>query len=220
MSAVLFGSMSTLADTSELQREAFNRAFVEHGLDWSWDQEEYRAMLAASGGQDRIAQVAARRGQDVDAAAVHATKSRLFQQSLAGATLTPRPGVMEALGKARADGWKVGLVTTTSPENVAALLGALSLAADDFDVVTDVTTVQMPKPDPAVYVHALNALGETAGACVAVEDNVGGAQAAVAAGLACLAFPNTNTAGLDFPAAARRIDRLDVADLHSVVARP
>jgi hypothetical protein len=35
MSAILFGSISTLADTSELQRRAFNEAFSAHGLDWT-----------------------------------------------------------------------------------------------------------------------------------------------------------------------------------------
>lgn len=50
MSAVLFGSISTIADTSELQRQAFNQAFRIHGLDWDWNREDYRGMLAASGG--------------------------------------------------------------------------------------------------------------------------------------------------------------------------
>jgi hypothetical protein len=55
VSALLFGSISTVADTSELQRAAFNRAFAEHGLDWTWDRDDYRAMLATSGGRSRIA---------------------------------------------------------------------------------------------------------------------------------------------------------------------
>ena len=38
MSAILFGSISTLADTSELQRRAFNEAFEAHGLDWNWSR--------------------------------------------------------------------------------------------------------------------------------------------------------------------------------------
>ena len=90
MSAILFGSISTLADTSELQREAFNRAFAEHGLNWRWDLDDYRTMLEKSGGADRIAAYAEERGDTVDAAAVHATKSKLFQESLASASVAPR----------------------------------------------------------------------------------------------------------------------------------
>ena len=77
MIAILFGSISTLADTSEIQRDSFNQAFVEHGLDWTWDQQEYAGLLGSNGGRDRVAAYAADRGEEVDAEAVHATKSRI-----------------------------------------------------------------------------------------------------------------------------------------------
>src|SRR6478752_1519395 len=107
MSAFLFGSISTLADTSELQREAFNAAFRQHGLDWHWDREEYRTMLQDSGGAARIEQYAHSKGQEIDAAAVHAAKSRNFQQLLAGARLSPRDGVKQTLVGLRKRGTKV-----------------------------------------------------------------------------------------------------------------
>ncbi len=215
MSALLLGSISTVADTSERQRQAFNQAFKEHGLDWQWDQDQYRAMLASSGGQARIAEYAQSLGQDVDAKAVHETKSRIFQDNLAQGNLAPRPGVVESIKDAKSQGWKVGLVTTTSPENISALLAALSpqVQAQDFDLIVDSSSVQTPKPDQAAYLFALERLGETPDACVAVEDNVGGVQAAAAAGVACVAFPNENTASGDFAVAQRRVDRLDAAEL-------
>ena len=45
MKAILFGSIGTLIETSDLQREAFNQAFKEAGLDWYWDQEDYTKLL-------------------------------------------------------------------------------------------------------------------------------------------------------------------------------
>jgi len=214
VSALLFGSISTVADTSELQRAAFNRAFAEHGLDWTWDRDDYRAMLATSGGRSRIAEYAEARGQTVDAQAVHATKSAFFRESLAG-TATPRPGVVDTIKQARATGMKVGLVTTTAPENVAALLAALGPDIDraDFDVVVDSSQVDQPKPDAAAYEFALRQLGEDPADAIAVEDNVGGVRSAVAADVTCVAFPNANTAGHDFPGAARVVDHLDPAEL-------
>ena len=151
MPALLFGSISTVADTSELQRQAFNDAFRAHGLAWRWDRDDYRATLDTSGGQARIAAHAAARGETVDAKAVHETKSKIFQESLATSHLSPRPGVVETLRAAKAAGLKVGLVTTTARENVAALIEALApdLAGDDFDVIVDVTSVDEPMPDPA-----------------------------------------------------------------------
>jgi HAD superfamily hydrolase (TIGR01509 family) len=215
MPALLLGSISTVADTSERQRQAFNQAFEAHGLDWRWDQDQYRAMLSKSGGQARIAEYAQSLGLTVDAKAVHETKSRIFQDSLAKGDLAPRPGVVDAIKGAKSNGWKVGLVTTTSPGNVSALLSALSpqVQAQDFDIIVDASSVAQPKPDRAAYAFALEHLHETPGDCVAVEDNVAGVQAAVAAGVACVAFPNENTAADDFTAARRRVDRLDAVEL-------
>jgi HAD superfamily hydrolase (TIGR01509 family) len=215
MPALLLGSISAIADTSELQRQAFNQAFEAHGLDWQWDQDQYRAMLSKNGGQARIAEYARSLGQTVDAKAIHESKSRIFQFSLASGGVAPRPGVVDSIKGAKSNGWKVGLVTTTSPDNVTALLDALSphLAARDFDIIVDASSVQRPKPDQAAYAFALENLREVPGDCIAVEDNVGGLQAAVAAGVACVAFPNENTAQDDFSAARRRVDRLDAAEL-------
>lgn len=217
MTAILFGSISTIADTSELQREAFNRAFASHGLDWQWGQEEYAEMLATSGGRDRIAEHARSTGADVDADAVHQTKSEIFQQLLGEADLTPRDGVVETIAAAREAGHKVALVTTTSRENVKALGRAVAdrISFDDLDLVVDRTQVEQPKPDGEAYTFALAALGEPAGSCVAVEDNLGGVEAAARAGLSVVAFPNANTAGHDFERATARRDRLELTDLQS-----
>lgn len=219
MPAILFGSISTIADTSELQREAFNRAFEAHGLDWTWDRDDYRSMLEGSGGADRIAEFGSLHGQEVDAAAVHASKSEFFQRSLAEAEIEPREGVVATVHEARDKGMRVALVTTTSGENVAALMAGLSpaLGAGDFDLVVDSTSVVRPKPAPDAYRFALERLGEEPGSCVAIEDNLGGVAAAEAAGLHCLAFPNQNTAGHDFDTADARVETIELGALEQMI---
>ncbi len=219
MPALLFGSISTLADTSELQRRAFNDAFDAHGVPWRWEQEEYRALLQRSGGAKRIAEQAESTGQEVDAEAVHRSKSELFQKSLAEVPLRPRPGVVETIREGKEQGFKIALVTTTSEENVSALVQALApdVEAADFDLIVDASQVERSKPDEAAFVFALEALGEAPGDCVAIEDNLNGVEAAQAAGLACAAFPNENTAAHDFGAAEHRVDRLSLAGLRSLI---
>lgn len=215
MPAILFGSISTVADTSELQRESFNKAFVAHDLGWTWSRQDYQAMLDTSGGADRIAAYARTTGEQVDAGAVHATKSEIFQHQVATATLTARPEVVETITKAKSEGFKVGQVTTTSAQNVSALLDALhpGLSADMFDVIVDVTDVQHSKPAGDAYQYALSKLGHDAQECVAIEDNVGGVASAHAAGITCVAFPNQNTAGHDFTPADRVLQRVQFDDL-------
>ena len=204
MTTLLFGSIGTLADTSELQREAFNEAFAQHGLDWNWSRDEYRELLRDSGGAQRIEEYARERdNDDVDAGAVHQTKSEIFQRKLEQGPVTPRPGVVETINQAKGAGAKIALVTTTSPENVAALGRALNpgVQLDTFALVVDATDVDNAKPAADAYRYALAQLGEPSETCVAIEDNVGGLQAATSAGIACVAFPGENNADHDFAAA-------------------
>lgn len=215
MPAVLFGSIGTLAETSEIQRESFNRAFAAHGLDWHWERPDYLAMLERSGGRDRIAGYAREKGQDVDADAIHRSKSEFFQELMATSGLAPRPGVVDTITAARADGTRVGLVTTTSRENIVALLDALApdVRAEDFDVVVDSSQVTASKPDAAAYTVALDALGEPAERCLAIEDNGAGVAAAAAAGVPVVAFPGANTTEHEFGQARAVVDRLDPSEL-------
>lgn len=211
MPSLLLGSISTIADTSELQRSAFNRAFGEHGLDWHWDQASYRDLLTGNGGKQRISQYADHHGDSVDAGGVHATKSSLFQDALADG-VTARAGVADTVRAAKAAGWQVALVTTTSGANLDALFAGLDgqLSREDFDLVVDADSVDDAKPDPAAYRYALDQLGEEAATAVAVEDNVGGVASAQAAGLTVLAFPNENTREHDF-GDVRTVDRLEAS---------
>jgi HAD superfamily hydrolase (TIGR01509 family) len=219
MSAILFGSISTIADTSELQRQAFNQAFKAHELDWDWSREEYLAMLEKSGGQNRIADYADSIGQTVDAQAIHRSKSEFFQNSLTKSQVKPRLGVVETIQVAKSQGLKVAFVTTTSQENISMLMAALqpSIQVTDFDLILNDSSVDRPKPDKAAYTFALERLGEKSDDCIAIEDNLSGVVSAISAGLDCVAFPNENTAHHDFNRADRLVDRLDFDELQKIL---
>ncbi len=130
------------------------------------------------------------------------------------------PGCVATVNEAKRRDVKLGFVTTTSPENISALLEALSpdIDADTFDLIVDRDSVGSPKPDAASYLFALEQLGENADAAVAIEDNVGGVAAASAAGVKCVAFPNENTVDGDFAAAAETVESLDAEQLVGLVA--
>ena len=52
--ALLFGSIGTIVETSEIQRKSFNSAFKIAGLKWNWTKEIYKKLLIKSGGEKRI----------------------------------------------------------------------------------------------------------------------------------------------------------------------
>ena len=195
MRAVFFGSIGTLAETSELQRYAFNKAFVVHGLPWIWGRGTYRQMLGESGGQRRIERYAEKRGVRVDAAAIHATKSEFFQKELAARPLPPRIGVVPTINRITDSGLAIALVTTTSPNNVAQILDALqgSVTSTTFDHIITADDVARGKPDPECYGVAAKRLGVEPADCLIIEDNPDGVLAASRFGATVLAFPGANT---------------------------
>jgi HAD superfamily hydrolase (TIGR01509 family) len=211
MTAIFFGSIGTITDTSELQRQAFNRAFALHNLDWQWSREEYMNLLEKSGGQQRIEEYAKSMGQSVDAAAIHYSKSEIFQNVLHEKPLVARPGVVDVMRKAKQNGLKLALVTGTSEQNVLSMLEALrnEIDANDFDLVLNSSKVEHPKPAKDAYVVALRELNQMPDSCVAIENNVDGLESAKSAGLACIAFPDENTARHNFKTADLQVSRLD-----------
>ena len=52
--ALLFGSIGTLIESSDIQRNSFNEAFKEAGLDWYWDEQDYKILLKKTGGTKRV----------------------------------------------------------------------------------------------------------------------------------------------------------------------
>lgn len=208
-SAIFFGSIGTLAETSEFQRRAYNHAFAEHGLDWVWDRRTYQRLLRRPGGRRRIEAYAADAGDPVDVAALHAAKVRHFAR-LARGGLVPRPGVADMLAAAKARGMRTALCSTTGPAQVDVVLDGLAPAirAEDFDWIGDATHAARPKPAPDIYAVALGRLDLPPSDVLVVEDTPESAAAALKAGCRVLAFPGAAAADRDFPPGLLVVDRL------------
>ena len=168
-------------------------------------------MLKDAGGQNRIETFAAARGQTVDAAALHARKSALFQDAL-DAGLPLRDGIGETITAAMDAGMKIAFVTTTSRANVDQILKATDLTRDMFDLVMDASMVSASKPDPECYDFALNHLNLGLQDVVVIEDNPDGAKAAQAAGLLPYVTPGALHRIGDFDAGVVFLDAAHIPD--------
>ena len=193
MKAIIFGSIGTVAETSELQRDAFNTAFEQYGLNWHWSQPEYQAMLRSSGGKSRIAEFAKSRGQTVDAVGLHQTKSAIFQESLRTSLIKPRSGVIQLFENAKARGMKIGFATMTESLTVSAIL--TSFKSDHgicFDVSTSHENGFAAKPSSDVFDHVLKEFACDPWDVIAIEDNFDGVKAAKAADIWTVGFAGAN----------------------------
>lgn len=199
MRTLFFGSIGTLAETSQLQLEAFNAAFAQAGLEWHWTQDEYKWMLAAAGGAQRIADFATSNRVSVDVEALHRAKSEIYRDLLQTRELEPRTGVLEAMNTIKTHGGRLALVTSTSLANVTTLLDAIKIPHDAFDLIVHCDMVEHPKPSPDAYLFALKALKAVPSNVLVLEDNPDGALAAIRSGVTCLAVPGEFHANSVFP---------------------
>jgi HAD superfamily hydrolase (TIGR01509 family) len=218
LKAIVFGSIGTLVETSELQRQSFNNAFNNAGLNWVWSQDTYRNLLAINGGQRRIRAYAEQVRMalpEEQVKRIHADKSAIFRQKLEAGGMGLRPGVKALIEAASADDIRLAFASTTSAENIRAINHALGQESPlgKFTVVTSAEMIRNTKPAPDVYVHVLNKMRVSAAETIAIEDTESSLASAVAAGIACVVTPGAYVQNQDFSKAVALAEEEQISDL-------
>ena len=186
---LMLGSIGVLAETSEIQRSAYNQSFEEHGLDWYWNIANYCALLKTPGGKRRLIEFANGKISSDMIESIHERKESLFAEHLK-AGIKPRQGVVECIKTCKEKEIKIGLITTTSQNNIDALSQALEQDLDFsvFSLITNKQDVMNEKPSGDIYQFALNEFAVAAENAIAVEDTEVNQQAALEHQILCYLF--------------------------------
>lgn len=111
-----------------------------------------------------------------------------------------RPGVAELAAACGESGVKTGVASSSTRAWVTEHLERLGILPL-FECVRCRDDVARVKPEPDLYLSSLACLGVDAAQAIAIEDSPNGVLAAKAAGMFCVAVPNTITAGQDLSGA-------------------
>lgn len=221
--AFIFDVDGTLADTErDGHRIAFNQAFEQFGLDWHWSEETYGELLAVTGGKERMhyfVETHNRPERDRDDLVdlirqLHARKTENYVALLNDNAIPLRPGVRRLVSEARGQGIRLAIATTTTPENVTALLtNALGKdSVDWFEVIGAGDIVPAKKPAPDIYDYVLNRMNLAPEQCLAFEDSFNGIKASIGADLKTVVTYNGYTRDDDFSGALIVLDHLGESD--------
>ncbi|MGB5642066.1 MAG: HAD family hydrolase [Gammaproteobacteria bacterium] len=223
LKALLFDVDGTLADTErDGHRVAFNAAFDEYGTGWHWDVDLYGTLLAVTGGKERIRFYASAFLNNENLPAnfeqlvpeLHAAKTRHYTQLLSTGAIPLRPGIERLLKEARKANLRLAIATTTTPDNVTALLkhtlGSASLGW--FDVIAAGDIVPAKKPASDIYDYALSEMKLAPYECLAFEDSHNGILSSMGAGIPTIITVNDYTREHDFSQALLVLDTLGEPD--------
>ena len=222
MPALFFDCDGVLADTERFGHlPAFNETFAKEGLPVRWSDSEYAEKLSIGGGKERMASLlteefvrenglpAESEGQRELIARWHKTKTAAYKARVHTGEVPGRPGVARIVDEAIAAGWTLAVASTSAEESVRATLehAVGKEKAARFSVLAG-DAVPAKKPDPGIYLLALERTGADPDETIVIEDSRNGLRAAVAAGLRCVVTVSSYTGGEDFSEAVLVVSSL------------
>ncbi len=224
LKAIIFDVDGTLSETErDGHRVAFNNAFSDAGLDWHWDEDLYGKLLAVTGGKERIRYFLSdfktdyKYNGDISQfiVSLHAEKTKHYVKLLEEGAIGLRPGVERLLDEIRASGLRLAIATTTTPQNVTALISNTlgQEALNWFDCIAAGDIVPAKKPAPDIFNYCLQQMDLTAKECIVFEDSENGVLSARAADLMTVVTLNDYTRNDDFSGAISVLDHMGEPDL-------
>lgn len=98
-------------------------------------------------------------------------------------------GVEDSLKLLKANGYKIGLASSSTKRMIDELVAHFGLTKY-FDEITSADAVELGKPHPAVFMHCAQLLGSAPHECLVLEDSVNGMIAGKAARMKVIVVPD------------------------------
>jgi HAD superfamily hydrolase (TIGR01509 family) len=218
LQALLFDCDGVLVDTErDGHRVAFNKAFAAKGLAVDWSVDRYRELLHTAGGKERMRRhfnetdwPVPEVQRDAFIMDLHRLKTDMFMELIAEGQLTLRPGIARIMEAAIKAGVTLAVCSTSNERAVQTIVDVLlGKSVSPYVTVFAGDMVKAKKPDPAIYLMAVDQLELNPAHCVVVEDSHIGLSAAATARIRCIVTKSTYTENEDFSAASLVVPDLD-----------
>jgi HAD superfamily hydrolase (TIGR01509 family) len=191
--AVIFDLDGLMVDSEVMAMESWHRLLAPAGVRLTDEQFQH---LIGMGHEDSVRYV-------LDQTRANVPRDVLDQGfwkqqiALIDEMLSPMPGLLSLVEDLRKRGYILGVASNSPTHYVRKALAKIRVE-EILSCVVGVDQVTNPKPAPDVYLKAADCLGMAPRCCLAFEDSPLGAQAAVAAGMRCVAIPYPGLCASDF----------------------
>jgi len=189
--ALIFDLDGVVVDSNPFHYIAWTNFLLKFGIEINGDI--FRKVISGTTNEYAFSKLF---GRDFSAAEVQELGDEIeveFRSTISqSADFREVTGLSALLSAARNAGLKIALATSAPPENVELALGTLRISTY-FDVIVDNTMVSRGKPDPEVYLKAMQKLGLQADECLVFEDSMAGVKSALGAGLRVIGLTTTHS---------------------------
>lgn len=191
--AVIFDFDGTIIDTETIWYQVFEELLKET-FNIELPLKEFAKCIGTTD-EGLFQYIEAQTGLKVDSKKINKLAHERFLEKKG--VLEVREGVVEKLEEAKELRLMIGLASSSSREWVEGFLRQFQLW-EYFSVIKTREDVVKVKPDPALYLKALEELQVEPQEALAIEDSLNGALAAIEAGMRCIVIPNQVTSFLTF----------------------
>lgn len=213
---LLFDFDGLLVDTETPSRAAYEDLYREHGHELPLDK--WATLVGTIGAEfDPDAHLEQLVGRPLDRDQL-TTWRRAREDELVDLE-DFRPGIEDYLAEAHRCGLSTAIVSSSTREWIARHLARLDRAHGWDAIVAADGDVVRAKPQPTLYLEALDTLGLQPSEAIAFEDSVNGIRAAKAAGIFVVAVPNPITETFAFDEADLLLGSLEELSLDELIAR-
>jgi putative hydrolase of the HAD superfamily len=213
--AVIFDFDGLILDTETPWYMAYRHVFNQYGVDLTL--EYWGRTIGTSFNLDEVVRdLEAQSGRTVDRDHLNRETKQIYSRLMQEQSI--RPGVLRYLSQAKELGLSIGLASSSRLVWIEPYLNKFDLYKY-FDTIVTAERVTRVKPDPELYLTALQDLGIDGQKALAFEDSLHGLRAAKAANLHCVIVPNEVTSQMNFEQYDLRLSSMEELELAEVVKR-
>jgi HAD superfamily hydrolase (TIGR01509 family) len=212
--ALIFDFDGLILDTEVPEYESWLDLYQSYGC--ILPLEKWLECIGTADAFNPYEELEMRLGKPIDRAAVRLQRRVRFAELMADQTILP--GVQDYIATAKQLGLKLAVASSSPRDWVVGHLSRFGLDSQ-FDAICCGDEVKFTKPDPALYLAALQKLEVQAHEAIAFEDSPNGILAAKRAGLFCVAVPNALTRQLSLSLADFEMSSLSNLPLEQIIQR-
>ncbi len=190
MKTVIFDRDGVIVDSEGINVNASSQALKEQGIKITDEDKDF---IVGKHPADYV--VYFKKKYSFDEKVFMKREGELYHQMIE--ELPIFENIVSLIKQLKNKGFKLALTTTSGIKSTTTVLDKTGLNKV-FDVVVTFEDYKHRKPHPDPYLTTLKKLGSNADDCIVIEDTEIGIEAAKAAGMKCIALPNSFTKNQDF----------------------